>query len=112
MRYTVALAVCTPPQMTAASVDHEVVAAAGHLEVAALHRRVRADDVGRRDLAGDDVVGEDRRQRGGVGLEGLDRGRVDLRERVVDRCEDGELVTVERVDEVDLGVELCRSPRR
>src|SRR6185312_2881338 len=93
-----------------ATADHgrvvhlERVTRAGHGDVGALDRLVRADDVLRGDLAGHDVVGEDRgqRRRARIGLQAVDGRGVDLLEGVVDGCEDGELPAVQRVDEVDL----------
>jgi len=72
-------------------VHHPVLARSGDVEVAALDRGVHAGDVSGLDLARDDVVREDLRQHGTVGLQRVERGRVDLRERVVDGGEHREL---------------------
>ena len=52
------------------------------------------------------MVGQDLREQIRVGLQLLDRGGIDLGERIVCGREDRELAAVERVDEVDLRVEL------
>src|SRR6476620_2507822 len=89
------------------AVDLEVVAGAGDLHGPALDRLVSAGDLVGRDLTGHHVVGQHRGQ--GLGARGLRECRDgvlrQLREGVVDRGEDGELVTVQRVHEVDLGVD-------
>ncbi len=92
-------------------VDLDVVTGSGDGNRSALGGGVSSVDRVRGDLAGNHVVGEDLGQRGAVRLEAVDRGGVDLGECRVDRCEDGELATVESVDQVDVRVELAGDRR-
>ncbi len=80
----------------------------GDDNIGALHRGVLTDDRCRAGLSRHHVIGQDAGQQRGVGLELLDGRRVDLGERLVGRCENGELTAVEGVDQIHFRIELPR----
>ena len=109
--YTVAFAVCTPPQTTDALFTFRLLPEPVTVSGGTLQCVVCAADLGGAELALHHVVGQDLVQQRRIGFEPVDGGRIELAEGLIRRSEYRVLPAVEGVHQVHLRVEFARQGR-